>query len=309
MREVFRLLDKVTDSEVPVLVQGESGTGKELVARAIHFNGPRKDGPFVTENCAAIPGPLLESELVGYKKGAFTGADRDKRGLIAVASGGTMFLDEIGDMPLEMQGKLLRALETREIRPVGGKEPEKVDVRIVCASNRDIRRMKEEEKFREDLYYRLAVISVELPPLRERREDVGLLVSHFVEEYSQAKGEPPKEVSEEALALLAGFDWPGNVRQLRNEVQRAIAFSDRVIVPEILSDEIRLGSVPRLLTERLDDRSLKEVTREVVQTVERQVVGEVLGQVNWKKSEAARLLGISRPTLDSKISLYGLVKP
>ncbi|MHC4471450.1 MAG: sigma 54-interacting transcriptional regulator [Planctomycetota bacterium] len=309
MREVFRLLDKVTDGDVPVLVQGESGTGKELVARAIHFNGPRKDGPFVTENCAAIPGTLLESELFGYKKGAFTGADRDKRGLIAVASGGTLFLDEIGDMPLEMQGKLLRALETREIRPLGGKESVKVDVRIICASNKDLRRMQDEEKFREDLYYRLAVISVELPPLRERQEDIPLLVSHFIQEYATGKGEPPKEISEESIAMLAGHDWPGNVRQLRNEVQRAIAFSDRVIVPEILSDEIRLGSVPRLLTERLSDRALKEITREVVQTVERQVVSEILSQVNWKKSEAARRLGISRPTLDSKIGLYGLKKP
>jgi transcriptional regulator with PAS, ATPase and Fis domain len=309
MREVFRLLDKVTDSEVPVLIQGESGTGKELVARAIHFNGKRKDEPFVTENCAAIPDTLLESELFGYKKGAFTGADRDKKGLLAIASGGTLFLDEIGDMSVEMQGKLLRALEESEIRPLGGKEPVKVDVRIIAASNKDLRRLKEEEKFREDLFYRLAVITVYLPPLRERRDDIPLLVRHFLDLFSREKKVPAKEVSKEAIALLAGFDWPGNVRQLRNEVQRALALADRVIVPEILSEEIRLGSVPHLFSENLNDRHLKDIVREVVQAVERQVVREVLKQVNWKKTAAAKRLGISRPTLDSKINTYGLTRP
>jgi len=306
MREVFRLLDKVTDSDVPVLIQGESGTGKELVARAIHFNGLRKDKPFVTENCAAIPDTLLESELFGYRKGAFTGADRDKKGLIALASGGTLLLDEIGDMSMDMQGKLLRVLEEREVRPLGGKDTVKVDLRIIASSNKDLRRLMEEGEFREDLYYRLAVITVVLPPLRERREDVPLLIEHFVNAHAREKKTTPKQLSDEAMALLAGYDWPGNVRQLRNEVQRAIALADRIIVPEILSEEIRLGSVPRLFSERLSDRPLKDITRDVIQAVERQVVREVLTQVGWKKTEAARRLGISRPTLDSKINLYGL---
>ena len=309
MREVFRLLDKVTDTEVPVLVQGESGTGKELVARAIHFNGARKNGPFISENCAAIPDSLLESELFGYKKGAFTGADRDRRGLFEVASGGTLFLDEIADMSIEMQGKLLRALEEHEIRPLGGKEVIPVDVRIVGATNKDLRQLKDDGGFREDLFYRLAVITVLLPPLRDRREDIPQLTHHFLKLFGDEKNAPPKAISEEAVSLLAGFDWPGNVRQLRNEIQRAVTLADRVIVPEILTDEIRLGSVPRLVADRLSDRSLKEITREVVHTVERQVVREVLKQTNWKKSEAARRLGVSRPTLDTKINLYGLKRP
>ncbi len=309
MREVFRLLDKVTDSEVPVLIQGESGTGKELVARAIHFNGPRKDGPYISENCAAIPDTLLESELFGYKRGAFTGAERDKRGLLELASGGTLLLDEIGDMSMEMQGKLLRALEEGEIRPLGGKSTVKVDVRVISASNKDLRRLKEEGEFREDLFYRLAVITVDLPPLRQRREDIPLLVEHFIAQFAREKGGKPRAISDEAMAILAGYDWPGNVRQLRNEIQRALALADKVIVPEILSDEVRLGSVPSLTPANLTNRDLKEITREVVQTVERQVVREVLDQTGWKKSEAARRLGISRPTLDSKISAYGLKRP
>ncbi len=306
MRDVFRLLDKVTDTDVPVLVQGDSGTGKELVARAIHFNGPRKDGAFISENCAAIPESLLESELFGYKRGAFTGADRDKRGLIEAANGGTLVLDEIGDMALEMQGKLLRALDEGEIRPLGGKETVRVDVRIISATNQDLRRMQAEGKFREDLYYRLAVITVQLPPLRDRREDVPLLVNHFLAQGAKKKGVEPREIGEEAMALLVGYDWPGNVRQLRNEVQRAVALADHVIEPEILSEEIRLGSLPHLLPDRFAERTLKDVTREVVQSVERQVVQEALTRTNWKKTAAARMLGISRPTLDSKIHAYSL---
>jgi len=309
MRDVFRLLDKVTDTNVPVLVQGDSGTGKELVARAIHFNGSRKDGPFISENCAAIPESLLESELFGYKRGAFTGADRDKRGLIEAASGGTLFLDEIGDMALEMQGKLLRALDEGEIRPLGGKETIRVDVRIISATNQDLRHMQAEGTFREDLYYRLAVITVQLPPLRDRREDVPLLVNHFLAQEAEAKGVEPGEIVDEAMALLVGYDWPGNVRQLRNEVQRAVALGDQVIGPEILSEEIRLGSLPHLLPDHLAERTLKDVTREVVQSVEKQVVQEALTRTNWKKTAAARMLGISRPTLDSKIHAYSLKKP
>jgi DNA-binding NtrC family response regulator len=192
---------------------------------------------------------------------------------------------------------------------VGGKSTVKVDVRVICASNKDLRLLLEEGSFREDLYYRLAVITVDLPPLNERREDIPLLAEHFIRQCAEERKEPPKSISEEAMALLAGFDWPGNVRQLRNEVLRAIALADRVIVPEILSDEIRLGAVPHLVTNRLADRSLKDISKEVVQTVERQVVREVLDKVKWKKTEAARQLGISRPTLDSKIQQYGLKRP
>jgi len=212
-------------------------------------------------------------------------------------------------MPIEMQGKLLRALEEGEIRPLGGKDTVPVDIRILAATNQDLRRMQAEGSFREDLYYRLAVITVQLPALRERREDVPLLVNHFLTEAAREKGTEVKEIAEEAVVLMVGYDWPGNVRQLRNEILRAIALADRVITPDVLSEEIRLSSLPHLLPDRFTERSLKDVTREVVQSVERQVVQEALTRTEWKKSAAARMLGISRPTLDSKISAYSLKKP
>jgi serine/threonine-protein kinase PknK len=307
--EMLRLLDRVVETEVPVLIHGESGSGKELVARALHFLGPRAKGPFVTENCSSIPGPLLESELFGHTRGAFTGADRDKQGLLEQASGGTLLLDEIGDMPGEMQAKLLRVLEAGEVRPVGGKKNIPVDVRVLAASHRDLRRMVREGTFREDLYYRLAVITVEVPTLRERREDVPVLVDHFLELAVADTGGQRKQVSEEALALLQSHDWPGNIRELRNEILRACALSDKVIVPEVLSPEIRSRTVTRILPERLDDRQLKDVVREAVETVERRVIGDALARKGWVKIEAARLLGISRPTLDAKITQHGLEPP
>ena len=306
--DLLRLLDRVIDTQVPVLIHGESGSGKELVARAIHYQGARKSGPFISENCSAIPETLLESELFGYVRGAFTGADRDRTGLLEQADNGTLLLDEIGDMSPEMQAKLLRVLETGEVRPVGGKVTRTVNVRVVAASHRDLRKMVEEKTFREDLFYRLAVITVEVPPLREKREDIPILVERFLEAYvADGKGEP-KRVSEEAMALLTDYDWPGNVRELRNEVYRACALSEKVVVPEILSAQVRERSVPRMLPARLDDRPLKEVVRDAVQSVESRVLKEILERTGWKKSEAARLLGVSRPTLDAKIAQYGLEK-
>ena len=306
--DLLRLLDRVIDTQVPVLIHGESGSGKELVARAIHYQGARKTGPFISENCSAIPETLLESELFGYVRGAFTGADRDRTGLLEQADNGTLLLDEIGDMSPEMQAKLLRVLETGEVRPVGGKVTRTVNVRVVAASHRDLRKMVEEKTFREDLFYRLAVITVEVPPLREKREDIPILVERFLEAYAaDGKGEP-KRVTEEAMALLTDYDWPGNVRELRNEVYRACALSEKVVVPEILSTQVRERSVPRMLPARLDDRPLKEVVRDAVQSVESRVLKEILERTGWKKSEAARLLGVSRPTLDAKIAQYGLEK-
>ena len=303
MREVFHLLDKVTDSDVPVLIQGESGTGKELVARALHFNGSRKRRPFVSENCAAIPETLLESELFGYTKGSFTGATSDRKGLFESANGGTMFLDEIGDMPMDMQKKLLRVLQEGEVRRIGGSRKVPIDVRVVAASNRDLRAMVDEGAFREDLFYRLNVITVALPPLRERREDVPLLVQHFLEE---AAGEqPPRPVSEEAMAALVAHRWPGNVRELRNEVLRATALSDRIIVPEVLSPALR-GAHAAPPVEGLGERPLKEMVKEVTEGLERQVIQAALTRCEGRKARAARMLGISRPTLDAKISLYDL---
>jgi DNA-binding NtrC family response regulator len=219
MRAVFDLIERVAPSDVPVLVLGETGTGKELVARALHDRSPRARKTFLAENCAAVPANLLESELFGHKKGAFTHAIADRPGHFVTASGGTLFLDEIGDMPLEMQAKLLRALETGEVRPVGSSQTVKVDVRIVAATHRDLAARVKERAFREDLYFRLNVIKVELPPLRERGEDVDLLVRFFLARL----GGPGIEVTPAARAALAAHRWPGNVRQLENELRRAVA--------------------------------------------------------------------------------------
>jgi transcriptional regulator with GAF, ATPase, and Fis domain len=304
--DLLRLLDRVIDTQVPVLIHGESGTGKELVARAIHYQGARKDRNFVTENCSAIPESLLESELFGYVKGAFTGADRDREGLLDQADGGTLFLDEIGDMSGEMQAKLLRVLESGEVRPVGGKETHTVLVRVVAASHRDLRKMVQEGTFREDLFYRLAVITVEVPPLREKREDIPVLVDRFLEAYAHENKSEPRRVSDEAMALLRDYAWPGNIRELRNEVFRACALSEKVIVPEVLSNQLRENATVRAVPANLDDRPLKEVVRDAVESVERRAIEEALRRTGWTKTETARILGISRPTLDAKIEQYGL---
>jgi transcriptional regulator with GAF, ATPase, and Fis domain len=304
--DLLRLLDRVIDTQVPVLIHGESGSGKELVARAIHYQGARKDEPFVTENCSAIPENLLESELFGYVKGAFTGADRDREGLLDQADGGTLFLDEIGDMSQEMQAKLLRVLESGEVRPVGGKETHTVHVRVVAASHRDLRKMVKDGGFREDLFYRLAVITVEVPPLRDKREDIPVLVDRFLEAYAVENRSDPRRVSEEAMALLQDYGWPGNVRELRNEVFRACALSEKVIVPEILSTQLRENSTLRVVPANLDDRPLKDVVRDAVESVERRAIEEALRRTGWTKTETARILGISRPTLDTKIEQYEL---
>ena len=234
MLELFRLLDRLTDTALPVVIQGESGTGKELVARAIHFNGPRRDRPFVSENCAAIPETLLESTLFGYVRGAFTGADHDTRGLFEVADGGTLFLDEVGEMSPAMQGKLLRVLQEGEFRRVGGERTRKVDVRIVAATNRDLARMVEEGKFRQDLYFRLNVARILLPPLRERREDIPLIVEHLLAKHAANAATPAKPLDPAALARLVAYRWPGNVRELENEITRADALSgERITVADL----------------------------------------------------------------------------
>jgi transcriptional regulator with GAF, ATPase, and Fis domain len=306
MQDLFHLLDKVTDSDVPVLIQGESGTGKELVAKAIHFNGPRKARPFISENCAAIPETLLESELFGYVRGAFTGAGADKKGLFEAANGGTLFLDEIGDMPFDIQKKLLRVLQEKEVRPVGGKHTVRIDVRILAASNQDLRKLSGEGRFREDLFYRLNVITVDLPPLRERREDIPLLVKRFLDEIAEETGAPPKSISDDAIKALLSHPWPGNVRELRNEVMRAAALSDRVIVPLILSQPVRAHREEVQPVPDLGTKPLKEMVREVTEDLEKRVIAQALERCRGRKSQAARLLGVSRPTLDAKIEAFGL---
>ncbi|MBK6941473.1 MAG: sigma 54-interacting transcriptional regulator [Planctomycetes bacterium] len=241
MLAVFALLDRVAASNIPVLIQGESGTGKELIAKAVHKNSPRRDKAFVTENCAAIPETLLESELFGYKRGAFTGADRERKGLFETAHKGTLFLDEVGDMSLNMQKKLLRALQDGEIRPVGGTAAVRVDVRIVAASNRLLRDMVKAQTFREDLFYRLNGVTIELPPLRDRTADIEPLARFFITRVAKEMGREAPELSASALAALQHYRWPGNIRELENEVRRCLALlgdAKRVEV-EHFGDEVR----------------------------------------------------------------------
>jgi transcriptional regulator with GAF, ATPase, and Fis domain len=315
MLDVFMILDKITDSTVPVLVQGESGTGKELIARALHFNGPRQKHQFVSENCAAIPTNLMESEFFGYVRGAFTGATSDKMGLFELADGGTLFLDEIGDMDLDMQTKLLRVLQDGVLRRVGSKEFKRVDVRLVSATNRDLLSLIKEGRFREDLYYRLNVINIVLPPLRERKEDVPMLAEHFLARDAKQHNTAPRTLATEALDLLLRYDWPGNVREMENELMRASAMSKTEIKPEHLSKtivEAALEPSPgtatgaRIRSLALAGRTLKELVASEVDEIERLAITEVLKRCKYKKSKAAQILGISRPTLDAKIDKYGL---
>ncbi|MBI1850700.1 MAG: sigma 54-interacting transcriptional regulator [Planctomycetes bacterium] len=302
LMEVLQLLDKVVESDVPILIQGESGTGKELVARAIHKNSARKDKPFVSENCSAIPETLLESELFGYKRGSFTGADRDKSGLFEQAHKGTMFLDEIGDMSLEMQKKLLRALQDGEIRAVGGKETIRVDVRVISASNKLLRQLIQEGKFREDLYYRINVITVTIPPLRERREDIPMLVDYFLTKFSTENHTPKREISEDVVFQLMNREWRGNIRELENTIRKAVALSDGPITVAALEDGGAIGSSESGIVTH--GKPLKEIVRQATERVEREAIFQALQQTNWKKMRAAEMLGISRPTLDAKIDAY-----
>jgi transcriptional regulator with GAF, ATPase, and Fis domain len=238
MQKVYALLEKVLPSSYPVLIQGESGTGKELVARALHKYGPRKDKPFVSENCAAIPETLLESELFGHKKGAFTGAVADRKGHFEVANTGTIFLDEIGDMSAGMQTKLLRVLQDGEVRAVGGDKVAHVDVRVIAASNKDLRELVSKRLFREDLFFRLNVITIYLPPLRDRKDDIPLLVHHFMKKVT-GESKRELEVTAGALKAMQRYRWPGNVRELENEVRRGVALCDDVIDAPDLSPEVR----------------------------------------------------------------------
>ncbi len=301
--QTLRLLDRVVDSDVPVHIHGESGTGKELIARAVHRHGPRHDGPYVSENCAALTETLLESELFGYVKGAFTGADRSRKGLFELAHTGTLFLDEVGDMSAGMQRKLLRVLQEGEVRPVGGVEPVRVDVRIVSASNRDLREMVQKGEFREDLYYRLRVLQIRMPPLRERREDVPLLISHFLDREARRTGGKPVRLAPGVLDLLVAYDWPGNVRELENECMRMVALAGEVVETDVLSEQIR-GHVPAALPLGRPDevRDLNEL----VQMIEVKEIEKALRLFGSNKTKAADALSISRFALQRKLEKYGI---
>jgi transcriptional regulator with GAF, ATPase, and Fis domain len=300
MRAVLRLVDRVTDLTIPVLIVGESGTGKELIARAVHFNGPRRRARIVGENCAAIPASLMESEFFGYVKGAFTGASRDHAGLFEQAHQGTLFLDEVGEMPLDLQKKLLRVLEEGEVRRLGSKKASPVDVRLISATNRDLASLLASGGFREDLYYRIAGVVIELPPLRERREDVPPLVAHFLAEVAK-EGAAPLRMDPAALDLLVAYEWPGNVRELRNEVQRLVALEvGGAIGPEHLS--------PRILAYRPPDPSAVPMggLKHLVEDLERRVLRACLLRHGWNKSRAAQELGLSRLGLRKKLERYGM---
>jgi transcriptional regulator with GAF, ATPase, and Fis domain len=313
MRTLLVLVDKVTESTVPVLIEGESGTGKELVARAIHFNGPRAGKPFVVENCAAVPDALIENELFGHEKGSFTGADRSEGGLFERADGGTIFLDEVGDMSFEMQKKLLRVLQEGEVRRVGGQSVKRVDVRVLSATNRDLARLVKEGKFREDLFYRLCVVRVRIPPLRERREDVPLLAARFLDRISEEAGTAPR-LEAGALDALTAHTWPGNVRELENEIRRAATLAEGAITREVLSPHVRdsragegeRGSSTLAVTLPDSGGAGGKTLREAVEDLERVMMLAVLREAVGNKTRAARVLGLSRLGLRKKMARYGI---
>jgi len=308
MRDVLRLLDKLVQTEEPVLITGESGTGKELIARAIHGKGPRAKRPFLSENCAALTDTLLESELFGHVRGAFTGADRDKKGLFELADQGTLFLDEVGDMSPDMQKKLLRTLQEGEVRPVGGKAVRKVDVRIVSASNKELDRLVRAGEFREDLYYRLKVLTIRLPPLRQRKEDVPALVEHFLRLHAP-RGRRPQRLAAGVMEALVAYEWPGNIRELENEVKRMIALGDEEITMDVLSDGVRRGPRGSALAGApggpAADGPVGNLV-ELVEGIEKREITRALEQAAGNKTRASELLGISRFTLQRKLEKYGL---
>jgi len=303
VRAVKELVRQVAPTSANVLILGESGTGKELVANAIHSQSERKAGPYIKLNCAALPETLLESELFGYERGAFTGAAQRKEGRFRLAHGGTLFLDEIGDMPLVLQPKILRVLQEGEFERVGGTETLQVDVRIVASTNRNLESAVAERSFREDLYYRLNVISIHMPPLRERRSDIPLLAEHFLQRFASKNSRPVQGFSREAVDLLAGYDWPGNVRELENTVERAVVLSRG----EILSAEDLPPSIIRAL-KAPDERPFSPETPVLtipvgtpLAEIERRVILETLRQAGGDKSEAARQLGIATRTIYRKL--------
>jgi len=302
MQRVFDVLRQVAGSHATVLILGESGTGKELVARAIHTNSPRKEKPFVAVNCAALSQGLIESELFGHVKGAFTGAIAAKEGMLVYADGGTLFLDEVGDMPLETQAKLLRVLETREVQPVGGSQLRKVDVRVVAATNRDLKGLVAEGKFREDLLFRLQVVTLTLPPLRERPGDVPLLMDHFVHALADEHGRSVRGITPEARALLVRYAWPGNVRELRNALETMVLLARR--------DVLDVEDVPEHIQQATGQPGKAgghyELAGRSLADVERDLIESTLKLTEGNRQKAAKLIGIGERTLYRKLAEYGL---
>jgi DNA-binding NtrC family response regulator len=297
MLKIFDLVAQVAPSRSTVLIQGDSGTGKELIAKAIHANSPRKDGPFVPVNTGSMPSDLLESTLFGHVKGAFTSAIASKKGLFEVANKGTLFLDEIGTMGLDTQAKILRVLQDRRFMHLGGVQEIQVDVRIIAATNIDLKQLVKEGKFREDLYYRLNVISVNLPPLRSRMEDVPLLVTHFLHRFSEENGLPTRHFTSEAMRPMLNYSWPGNVRELENVIERAVVLSSSTTVTMDLLPESILGDGTVPLSEQSPNASLFEI----IEDCERRVIISMLEKCAWNQTEAAERFRIPLSTLNQKI--------
>ncbi len=303
LQRVFALLDKVVATTTTVLIQGETGTGKELIAKAIHYNGPLRNKPFMAENCAALSENLLESELFGHVKGAFTGAVNEKKGLFEMARGGTIFLDEIADMPTAMQTKLLRVLQEGQVRPVGGSASRRVDFRLITAANRDLYEEVKKGGFREDLFYRIQVFPIVLPPLRERKEDIALLTAHFLKKYATKFKRPVVRLTPGAMDRLMQHDWPGNIRELEHEIERALTLAgkDEDITASYLSERVRGVSSQT-------DPQLEVSTSlsAAVSRLERRMVVDALNQTGGNRSQAARLLGLTRQGLLNKIARYNI---
>jgi len=308
MREVFDLVQKVLNAPIPVLISGESGTGKELIARAIHYNSIRKNRVFISQNCAAFSESLLESELFGHIRGAFTGAIKDREGIFQAADGGTLFLDEIGEMALALQAKLLRVLQDGTFTAVGENKQRHADVRIVAATNKDLVEMVKQGRFREDLLYRLNVLNIHLPPLRQRRSDIPMLANHFLEQIAKRSESAVKTLSNEAMRTLCDSDWPGNVRQLQNEMERAWILSGDAseITASLLSPEIRRGSILSDSTTTSELSTTNVLLKDALQELEKKMIEESLTRLKGNKSESARELGISRSNLIAKVKEYGL---
>jgi DNA-binding NtrC family response regulator len=308
MRQVYRTIERMAASHVNVLISGESGTGKELVARAIHDLGARAKGPFVAINCAAIPETLIESELFGHEKGAFTDANERRIGRFEQAKGGTLFLDEIGELPQGVQAKLLRALQERTIERIGGRDPISVDARFVAATNRDLAKEVADGRFRNDLYYRIHVVSLSLPPLRERREDVKLLAEEFLGRAGTQVGRPGLKLSRSALGALERYSWPGNVRELENAIEHAVALSDGGVIDEQdLPESTVAGGRTEALREAV--RSGQLDLEEATARFEQELIREALARSEWNQTRAAEQLGITRRVLKLKMDRYGLVEP
>lgn len=309
MQKIFEVIEKVADSDSTILILGESGTGKELIAKAIHYNSYRREHPFIPVNCAAIPSELLESELFGHEKGAFTNAIRTRIGRFELANGGTIFLDEIGDMSPMLQSKLLRILQDRQFERIGGVKTIKTDIRVIAATHQDLKLAVEQKRFREDLYYRLNVIPIHIPPLRERKSDIPLLAHHFLEHFNKTKKKKIKGFTKEAMDKLIQYNWPGNVRELENTIERVIILLDGdFITPQDLPEKFQSLSRDNLSQEIIipeEGISLEEAVNEF----EKRLILQALQKTGWVKNKAARLLNLNRTTLIEKIKRQNLHPP